>query len=498
MAGDEANVEGLAGDGHDREMLFYGGASQGHPASYGLGAEILATGDLASAVLAASGRVRRAQHPYDSETAQTATLRIHRRRAPVRIDVVLADTPSEAIDAEAPVVVLSESPSMLTTPAFDPEQVNPRGWVRDVDHIVGALGPIHLLPAGSATKTVAADEDRDDLSNVHHLEDLASFHKDPVSRAAELAALAGAGVPIYINDPDAELHAYLGEELLTAMCDERTRGADAHTREALSVRMRRAALRDHSLRSRARQILECASVNGNPLPDVSILLATKRPELLPNALEMMTRQTYPRLQFVLALHGEGFPAVLDVAGAGSCFEIVKVPADAPLGSALNAAAAVSGGMLLTKFDDDSIYGPEHIWDLVLAREHSKAEVVGKGAEFVYLSRPDRTIHRFVGEGEAFSAGNRLAEGTLMISRHDLHEAGGWRRLPRAVGLALTEDIRRDGGTIYRTHGFGYMMVRHSRDQATEQLDVHFLRQAEEIRYGRDLDFAGVQETPQGS
>ncbi|MCE2528769.1 MAG: glycosyltransferase [Acidimicrobiia bacterium] len=483
-----------AGDGCRREMLTDREVSHGHLASYGLGAEILAIGEQASAVLAASGRVHRTQHADDSEAAQAGTVRIHRRRAPVRIDVVLADTLPEAVDVESVVVVLSESPLMLTTPAFDPKQVNPRGWVRDVNGIVGALGPVHLLPAGVATKTVAAGEDRASLSNIHHLEDLAGFHADPVHRAADLAALAGAGVPVYINDRDAELRAYLGGELLAAMCDERIRGADAHMREALSVRMRRAALRDHSLRSRAQQILECASVDGSPLPEVSILLSTKRPELLANALEMVTRQTYPRLQLVLALHGDGFPAVVDLAGAGHAVEMVRVPADAPMGSALNAAVAVSGGLLLTRFDDDGIYGPEHIWDLVLAREHSGAEIVGKGAEFVYLSGPDRTIHRFVGEGEAFSAGDRLAGGTLMVSRHDLYEAGGWRRLPRAVGLALTEDIRRDGGSVYRTHGFGYMMVRHARDQAAKPPDAHFLRQAEEIRYGRDLDFAGVGET----
>ena len=38
----------------------------------------------------------------------------------------------------------------------------------------------------------------------------------------------------------------------------------------------------------------------------------------------------------------------------------------------------------TKVDDDDRYGPEHIWDLVLARQFSGATVVGKGAEFVYL------------------------------------------------------------------------------------------------------------------
>ena len=45
------------------------------------------------------------------------------------------------------------------------------------------------------------------------------------------------------------------------------------------------------------------------------------------------------------------------------------------------ATRVAQGTLLTKVDDDDLYGPEHVWDLVLARCYSGAAVVGKGAEF---------------------------------------------------------------------------------------------------------------------
>ena len=465
----------------------------GDLAGYALGGEILVAGKRASQVLAASGRIHRTQGAGDFEVTRAGSVLLHRRRAPRHIDVVLADSPSEALDVGARVVVLSDSPPLLSTPAFDPERVNPRGWVREVDATVGALGPVNLLSEGVPANTVVAAGDRSKLLNIHHVEDSAAFHTDPARRAGTLVALAAAGVPVHLNDPERELRAFLGDELFDAMSDERIRGADAHLREAISVRMRRAALRDHSLRRRARQVLGAAAVSQDPLPEVSILLATKRPKYLANALEMVARQTYPRLQLVLALHGGGFPTRVDVAGVGHGVEVVRVPAETLFGSVLNAAVAASGGLLLTKFDDDDIYGPEHVWDLVLAREYSRGEVVAKGAEFVYLSGPDRTLHRFAGEGEAFSKGHTVAGGTLLISRHDLYAAGGWRRIPRSVDLALIEDVRRDEGSIYRTHGFGYMMVRHGGDHVTESPDKYFLRQAEEIRYGLDPDFAGVGE-----
>ncbi len=45
-------------------------------------------------------------------------------------------------------------------------------------------------------------------------------------------------------------------------------------------------------------------------PRVSILLATRRPELLPYCLAAVARLTYPRLVLVLVLHGAGYMTVL--------------------------------------------------------------------------------------------------------------------------------------------------------------------------------------------
>ena len=44
--------------------------------------------------------------------------------------------------------------------------------------------------------------------------------------------------------------------------------------------------------------------------------------------------------------------------------VLRVDTDRPLGAVLDAAAASCA--LLAKMDDDDVYGPEHLWDLVLA------------------------------------------------------------------------------------------------------------------------------------
>ena len=224
-------------------------------------------------------------------------------------------------------------------------------------------------------------------------------------------------------------------------------------------------------------------------------MATRRPDMLASAVANVARQAYPRLELVLALHGDGFdPAPLAelTAGLGCPVRVVPVGAEAPLGRVLDAAAAAAEGTLLTKFDDDDLYGAEHVWDLVLAREYSRAELVAKGAEYVYLAASDVTLHRFGGKGERFSRRPTVAGGAMLMAASDLAAAGGWQPLPARVDEALIKDVDRTGGRIYRTHGAGYVLVRHGVGHTWPAGDDYFLAQADLVRPGRCPALADVE------
>ena len=116
----------------------------------------------------------------------------------------------------------------------------------------------------------------EDLRSLHHLEDRAGFHRSAPQRAAALAALAAAGVLIHIADPDPDLRECLGAQLHDLLAMGAVVDASTHEREQLSIAMRRCALRDHSLRSRARQVLSVAGIDV-AVPEVSILAPTRPP-----------------------------------------------------------------------------------------------------------------------------------------------------------------------------------------------------------------------------
>ncbi len=373
--------------------------------------------------------------------------------------------------------------------AFDLRAYNPIGWQRDSSNQVAALGLVERLPPGVDAHCVIHRRNLRRLRRTHHLEDVQAFHPDAVTRAGDLVRLAASGVVVHLADGDQRLQSLIGDDLYWLMTTDMN-GIDAGQRELLSIGMRRAALRDHSSWGRARRL------GTEELPLVSVLLATRRPRFLPYALDSVARQTYPHLELVLALHGEGLPEVERCLTVLPCpAKVLRVPASEPLGAVLNAATEASSGTLLTKMDDDDAYGADHLWDLVLTREYSGAQLVGKWLEFVYLVASDRTIHWHNGGSERYLA-SVLSGGTLLISRLDLDRAGGWRRVPRGVDWALGEDVIRAGGRVYRTHAAGFMLVRHGYRHTWDDndgADDVLLAQADRVIPGWNPALAGIED-----
>ena len=373
------------------------------------------------------------------------------------------------------------------TPAFDLRAYNPVGWRGDVGDTVGALGPLALLPRGVEAHCVVRRGALRRLRRIHHLEDTAAFHTDAVTRARELARLAAWGVLVHLADGDRTLEPLLGSRLFGLMTTN-MRGFDADAREQLGVAMRRATLRDHSMWGGARR---------KEPPLVSILLATKRPAFLPWALANVARQTYPAVELVIGLHGEGFVDVEQcLAELPQPAKVLRAPASEPLGAVLNAAAQAASGTLLAKMDDDDVYGADHLWDLVLAREFSQAQLVGKWLEFVYLAGANRTIRWRNGGGERYQT-SAPAGGTLLISRTYLERCGGWRNAPAGVDTQLAADVLRAGGSVYRTHASGFLLVRHGCQHTwddRQSADRSLLAKADRVWPGFQPGRAGV-ETP---
>ncbi|MBK9738018.1 MAG: glycosyltransferase family 2 protein [Actinobacteria bacterium] len=249
-------------------------------------------------------------------------------------------------------------------------------------------------------------------------------------------------------------------------------GTDHLGWQAMSVAARRHVLRQYG-----------PSAAIGPWPSVSVVMATNRPDHLENAMHQLSGLRYPSLEIVIGAHGSRVdPArVWDLAqDVPHPVTVIAVDEARTLGEVLQACSDRAEGVLITKMDDDDVYGAEHVWDLVLARQYSGADIVGKTLDWIYLESENATVFRPVFAAEKYA--DFVAGGTMLISRADLMAVGGWRPVPKSVDRALLDRVLTEGGLVYRTHGLGYVYVRHSAGHTASVADDHFLTR-NEGRYG---------------
>jgi hypothetical protein len=193
-------------------------------------------------------------------------------------------------------------------------------------------------------------------------------------------------------------------------------------------------------------------------------LATKRPERLAEILPQVAAETYPRLEVLIGIHGDGDAPpdgeLAELAG-GRPLRAVRFAASATLGEILGRLSSLADGQLVAKMDDDDLYGSEHLADLVLAQAYSRADIVGLALWHRYYAARNLATAARRRTAERYS--HFVPGGSLTITRQALASVGGWRPVARSVDRALLERVQRLGGLVYRSHGFGYVYCRHPHD-----------------------------------
>ncbi|RBQ14815.1 family 2 glycosyl transferase [Spongiactinospora rosea] len=376
--------------------------------------------------------------------------------------------------------VAPESSADPTTPRAPEERAGPRGFVRTPSEGDGVLrwAGERWVAGDRPLGPVATAQDAEALRPLRGLRvEWPGESPVPLAPVPDLAAagvpLFAAGTPAWAREADPGLAALLAEwdGPRSAEGPSGIRSVTDLRREEHSIRLRR-----HGLRAR-----RTPGASPAEPPTVSVVMSCMRPHHLPGALAQIARQRHVRAEVVLGLHGvpggrdhpdvrraaEGFALPLTVLEAGE---------DRPFGELLHQAAGRASGQYITKWDDDDWYGPEHLADLLLAKEHSGADLVGVAPEFFYLEPLRATTRRTDYTSEVWS--DYIAGATILMERAKYQESGGFAPLTAGVDADLLKRIHAAGGRIYRTHGLGFMIRRSLAADHTWQLPLtHFLRVA---------------------
>ncbi|WP_157575006.1 glycosyltransferase family 2 protein [Jiangella muralis] len=398
----------------------------------------------------------------------------------------LVDAPRDTLEA---FVAHAQQPGLL--PPVDTDTLRPVGFRPDAgtDEVrlrrLGGCEVNHLAFGGPGEWSSAQFDDWSGLSErvVDQLRTYRAVHDDPhahqgpVQHAAFLAQAAAAALPVVTTGLGDTVRRLLGEPLADEIAAVTPRVlADPVRREAYAMSIRRLAFARHGTRQRWGAVARQLGRWSRPTATVSVILPTRRPELLARIAEQVRRQTWPEVELVLGLHGleRSHPSVRDLETAyDRPLVITEVPASRTFGDMLNDLCDLASGELIAKMDDDDWYSEHHLTDLVHAAEYSRADLVGSGAEFLYLEALDLTVRRHRTSGHRYT--NRVPGATLLMPVHTLRGVGGWRPLHRAVDTALAHAVTQSGGSIYRTHGLGIVVFRAAQGHTWDPGVEYFLR-----------------------
>jgi hypothetical protein len=290
-----------------------------------------------------------------------------------------------------------------------------------------------------------------------------SAYADEPAHARRVLHLLAAGIPT-VATATPTLRGALGDGPLDPLLtDDRSLVHRAEEvlacdgRDHLSVLARNRVLTHHSFDA----LLEGTLTQHGLAPArrrTSVLLASRRADHVPEAIASVLRQRVDDLELVLLLHGIERPPDRALAlPAGARAKVLTISADAPLGKVLDDGLDAATGDLVAKMDDDDLYGPDHLADLRRALDYSRADLVGRASNVVYLEDDDVTLHRDLDRQEAWAA---HLPGATMLMRGPVARTVRWRHVPNAVDTELVRSVVAQGGSVYSTHRFGFIRRRH--------------------------------------
>ena len=172
---------------------------------------------------------------------------------------------------------------------------------------------------------------------------------------------------------------------------------DDLSREHESHLVRREIYAAHTYAHRMRTI--CASLgiphDGEAFPRASVVLATKRPELISACLETFHKQTYPDKELIIIFNTDRADVgeVRRMLAGHTNVHVFQVHQEKNIGACLNFGIAQAKGKYWFKMDDDDYYGANYLQDWVHLAETADFQIMGKPPAFIYLEEKDKLFLR---------------------------------------------------------------------------------------------------------
>ena len=222
----------------------------------------------------------------------------------------------------------------------------------------------------------------------------------------------------------------------------------------------------HTYQRRMNDILRALSMepSGAAPPRITILAATNRPDRLPNLLDSVRRQIHPEIELIVLLNSDRFdPDEVEKAAADlPRVRVFHLPESYTLAECLNHGLEHATGEWVAKFDDDDLYGPHYLTDLLLATRYTDAAILGKRSCFCWLEASRQLVRRFP---EHVHRHVEFVTGASLFVRRDVFDRVRFSPVVRGTDTLFQQECRSLGMRVYAADPYNFVVVRQANPAA---------------------------------
>lgn len=281
----------------------------------------------------------------------------------------------------------------------------------------------------------------------------------PTMCARRIFEVIASGTPI-VSGSSAAIRTYFdADEVYIA---ENEREAELQIRALLNsdelrnrvvLKAQRKIWNEHTYSHRAQAILDAVKIQAEPDEKsilakhlVSLILPTVRPDKLQNIIQNVSTQQGVDIELVLGTHGFTLSAKqlkqLTEGLPGVTVKVIELPQHLTLGECLNTLIDRASGQIISKMDDDDIYGPYYLQDQINFLKLSHADVVGKHTRMMHIKSEDLYVK--------YQPGHEMQATTFVAGP----TITGWAEIFKELGF-VRKTIGEDTDFLERCINAGY-------------------------------------------
>lgn len=258
----------------------------------------------------------------------------------------------------------------------------------------------------------------------------------------------------------------------------------AELRDRLTAVGQREIWLRHTYTHRVNQILSDTGLGHKRSvpPAVSAMISTNRPQQLAHVLGAMSSQQGVDLEVLLLCHGFDLSCgeKADLEREYGPIRWLRADTSTPLGECYNILARAASGRVVAKIDDDDLYGPYYLFEALAAMDYAGADIVGKGAHYVYLQDQDATVLRFP-EGE--HKYRDFVSGPTIVAKRSAVLENPFEQVWRGEDTSFLRNARDNGAVIFSSNRFGFIQVRSGKGHTWSIEDREILATGRLFSYG---------------